>query len=121
MPAKLMKLPMVKLASSTSRLMIDLSEIIKEYSLYVDLEEAEDHEVEAAMGNLKEWHNDVTKIKKEILSIEASINRFWITSTDNTMARLTVLGASLQILYKPSRMPTKPWASSAIARLKPTP
>ena len=54
MPAKLMKLPMVKLASSTSRLMIDLSEIIKEYSLYVDLEEAEDHEVEAAMGNLKE-------------------------------------------------------------------
>jgi hypothetical protein len=40
------------------------------------------------MGNLKEWHTDVIKIKKEILSIEATINSFRITSTDNTMARL---------------------------------
>ena len=77
------------------------------------------------MGNLKEWHTDVIKIKKEILSIEATTNSFRITSTENTMDRfettLTVLRPSLQTLSNPSRMLSKHRAFSVTVRLESTP
>ena len=45
---------------------IDLKDITGKYSKHLDWNDAENHEVEEAMSNLKNWSEKMMKLRKEI-------------------------------------------------------
>ena len=68
--------------------MLELRYLTDHYSAANDWELAEDHEVETAMTDIKEWECKFKEIKKERITIKSSISRHDIHDLDQDVSTL---------------------------------
>ena len=74
--------------ASIDHSMLELRDLTAQYSAADDWETADDHEVETAMSDIKEWERKLKEIKKERITIKSSISRHGITDLHDDIESL---------------------------------
>ena len=79
-----------KAKCSMSTIKQDLQELTEEYSEHNDWEEAEDYDVQKAMGNIKAWKEKLSKVKKDTAMLEALVTGEDLDDLSDDLSRLKV-------------------------------
>ena len=85
------KVSLAKAKSNLETIKHDVSELNKEYSEHRDWSEADDSEVEQAMGKVEKWKEKLSKAKKSTIELEGKISGEELDELSDELSRLKVL------------------------------